>query len=173
MLESLFNVVSGLKACNFIKKRVQHKCISVEFLKTPFLKNTSAGCFWEYLMNSLLIANENDEWYHLVVHIGSLILLDVFLFFLFLSFFLIFLWILLLAEVLRKVCQYLKKKTEVVRKFLNEVSRGEFLQPYLVINVTGLVQFLKILSYLTSTCLLELLAAWYVRETNTSIFISD
>ena len=66
----------------------------------------------------------------------------------------------------------LKKSNGVVQKFLNEVSRGEFLQPYLVINLTGLVQFFKILSYLTSTCLLELLAAEYVRETNTSIFIS-
>ena len=32
--------------------------------------------------------------------------------------------------------------------FLSGVSRGEFLQPYLVINVTGLVQFGKNLSYL-------------------------
>ena len=40
---------------------------------------------------------------------------------------------------------------------------------YLVVNVTGLVQFGKNL-YLTSTCLLELLAAEYLHETNTSIF---
>ena len=47
MLESLFNKVAGLKACNFIKNELQHKCFPVnfrKFLKTP-LQNTSGGCF--------------------------------------------------------------------------------------------------------------------------------
>ena len=42
MLESLFNKVSCLKACNFIKKRLQHRCFSLNIaksLRTPFLKN--------------------------------------------------------------------------------------------------------------------------------------
>ena len=35
--------------CNFIKKRLRHKCFlvnSAKFLRTPFLWNTSGGCFW-------------------------------------------------------------------------------------------------------------------------------
>ena len=39
MLESLFDKVAGLKACNFIKKRLQHKCLAVniaKFLRTYF-----------------------------------------------------------------------------------------------------------------------------------------
>ena len=41
MLESLFNKVA--KACNFIKKRLQHKCFPAniaKFLKTAFLYRT-------------------------------------------------------------------------------------------------------------------------------------
>ena len=37
--ESLFNKVTGLKACNFIKKRLQHSRVPVKyakFLRTPF-----------------------------------------------------------------------------------------------------------------------------------------
>ena len=46
MLESLLNKVAGLSACNFIKKRLQHRCFPVTFAKysrTPFLQNTSGG----------------------------------------------------------------------------------------------------------------------------------
>ena len=42
MLESLFNKVAGLRACNFIKKRLQHRCFPVKFanlLRTLILKN--------------------------------------------------------------------------------------------------------------------------------------
>ena len=42
MLESLFNKVAG-QACNFIKKRLQHRCFPVKIVKlvrTPILKNT-------------------------------------------------------------------------------------------------------------------------------------
>ena len=49
VLDSLFNKVAGQKACNFIKKRLQHKCFPVKFvkfLKTRFfIQNTSGGCF--------------------------------------------------------------------------------------------------------------------------------
>ena len=52
------------------------------------------------------------------------------------------------------------------------------LQIFLVINVTGLVEptelgsvWVKFQLHLTSTCLLELLTAEYLRETNISIFI--
>ena len=41
MLESLFNKVTGLKACNFIKKKLRYRCSPVnvaKFLRTPFLR---------------------------------------------------------------------------------------------------------------------------------------
>ena len=62
--------------------------------------------------------------------------------------------------------------------FLSGVSMGELLQLHLVINVTRLVEptepgsvWEKFQLHLTS-CLLELLAAEYLRETNISIFIT-
>ena len=42
VLESLFNNVEGLQACNFIKKIFQHWCFPMKFakfLRTPILKN--------------------------------------------------------------------------------------------------------------------------------------
>ena len=44
VLESLFNRVSGLWPATLLKKRLQHKCFQVNFVKfwrTPFLQNTS------------------------------------------------------------------------------------------------------------------------------------
>ena len=41
-LESLFDKVVGLQACNFIKKKIQHKSFSVKlakFLRTPIFKS--------------------------------------------------------------------------------------------------------------------------------------
>ena len=46
VLESLFKKIVGLKACNFIKKKPQHRCLSVniaKFLRLPILKNI---CKW-------------------------------------------------------------------------------------------------------------------------------
>ena len=48
VLKSLFNKVTGLKACNFIKRNLQHRCFLVnivKFLRTPILKNI-CGCFY-------------------------------------------------------------------------------------------------------------------------------
>ena len=42
MLEPLFNNIAGLKACRFIKKRLQHICLPIKYVKllrTPILKN--------------------------------------------------------------------------------------------------------------------------------------
>ena len=42
MVKSLFNYVADLKTCNFIKKRIQHRCFPgkfAKFLRTPILKN--------------------------------------------------------------------------------------------------------------------------------------
>ena len=41
MLESLFNNVAGFQSCNFIRKRLQHRCFSeniAKFLRKPILK---------------------------------------------------------------------------------------------------------------------------------------
>ena len=49
---SLYNKVAGVKACNFIKKKLQHRCFPVsiaKFLRTVFVYNASGGC----LSNSL------------------------------------------------------------------------------------------------------------------------
>ena len=91
MLEFLSNKVAGLK------KRLQNRCFSVKFAKSlsaSFLQNTSGGCVWKYLMNSLFMAYENDESCHCVVRIGSPALISFycvcfisFYFFLFFIFF--------------------------------------------------------------------------------------
>ena len=49
VLESIIDKVAGLKACNFIKKRLQYRCLTVKFAKfyrTPFLQNTSHSVHW-------------------------------------------------------------------------------------------------------------------------------
>ena len=41
LLESVSNTVTGMKACNFVKKRLQHRCFLVniaKFWRTPILK---------------------------------------------------------------------------------------------------------------------------------------
>ena len=48
MLESHFKKVTGPQACNFLKKKYQHRCFPVKFerfLRARFLQNTSGGCF--------------------------------------------------------------------------------------------------------------------------------
>ena len=48
MLESYFNKVKALQACNFIRERLQHRCFPVniaKYLRTVFLWNTSGSCF--------------------------------------------------------------------------------------------------------------------------------
>ena len=49
MCQSLFfNKVARLRPATLLKKRPWHKCLPVnfvKFLRTPFLQNTSGGCF--------------------------------------------------------------------------------------------------------------------------------
>ena len=43
-----FNKVAGLRPATLLKKRLWHRCFPVnfvKFLRTPFLQNTSGGCF--------------------------------------------------------------------------------------------------------------------------------
>ena len=47
VLESYFNRVSGLRVVTLLKKRLQHRCFQINFMKflrTPFLQNTSVIC---------------------------------------------------------------------------------------------------------------------------------
>ena len=51
IFESFFNKVPSLHVCNFLKKRLQHKCFPVtiaKFLGAPILKN-----IWEQLLLAL------------------------------------------------------------------------------------------------------------------------
>ena len=46
VLESLFNKVAGLQACNFIKRRLQRNWFPVKFVKilrTPIFRNICEG----------------------------------------------------------------------------------------------------------------------------------
>ena len=52
MLKSLFNKVTVLRACDFIKKSLQHRCFPViiaKFMRTPIPKNI---CEW-LVLNAL------------------------------------------------------------------------------------------------------------------------
>ena len=59
VLESLLNKVAGLEACNFIKKRLQHRYFPVKFaifLRTPILKNICKrlnDCFCSFFLMTL------------------------------------------------------------------------------------------------------------------------
>ena len=110
-----FNKYAGLKACNFIKKRLQHNFFPVKFakfLRTIFFTEHVRWLFLE-------ISNELSLywiWEQLMVSFRGtygpssayFILLPVFRFFLFLFFFLLFFCAFYCFMILRYVCQYLK-----------------------------------------------------------------
>ena len=57
MLESLFKKVAGLKACNFIKKRPEHRCFPVNIAKFLILLNSKNNCerlLFDFFNGSLL-----------------------------------------------------------------------------------------------------------------------
>ena len=88
--------VAGLKACNFIKKRLQHRCFFVKFAKS--LRAFFTKQFRRLLLEisyELSLLHVSDESCHCVVRIGSLALISFyymrFVSFYFLLFFLIFL----------------------------------------------------------------------------------
>ena len=56
VLESLFNKVSGRQTCNFLKKRLQHRCFPVnfaKFLRTLFYRTLSYNCFCSNPVDSI------------------------------------------------------------------------------------------------------------------------
>ena len=61
MLESRFNKVAGLQTCNFIIKRLRHKCFLVKFakyLRTSILQNI---CQWLLLWIQLVWINTQKQ----------------------------------------------------------------------------------------------------------------
>ena len=143
---SLFNKYAGLKACNFIKKRLQHRYFPVKFakfLRTPFFTEyirqlllkisheLSLCCIWEQWMVSFRGTYWLPNVYSILLRVVS---------FLSISFF--------FSEFFWYVCQYLKQSSGGVPRFLSGVSSDELLHPYLVINLPGLVQFERNLSYI-------------------------
>ena len=46
MLDTLFNKITRLKACDFNKKRLQHRCFPVTFREYLFQKISSNGFFY-------------------------------------------------------------------------------------------------------------------------------
>ena len=68
MLEAVFKKVAGLKTCNFIKKKLQHRCFLMKFskfLEHLFLRNTSVGCFcrWEVVVFEKLAGILEQLWW--------------------------------------------------------------------------------------------------------------
>ena len=89
-----------LQACNFIKTRLQHRCFPVKLLITSFFYKThpvvASGIIpWTlflFIWDGWMVPFRGTYW----LSCACFILLRVFRFFLFLSFLLIFLWMLLL-----------------------------------------------------------------------------
>ena len=67
MVEFLFNKVAALKARNFIKKRLQHRCFPVniaKFLRTPFFYRTpfvSVSALYRLLFCAILTQAGQDK----------------------------------------------------------------------------------------------------------------
>ena len=122
-------------------------------------------------MSSPLMAYGNDEWRHFVVRIRSPAIISFYcVCFLTFYFFLfkIFCWFYYLLRYWYKFVNTWNKAVDLFLGSSQGFSRGELLQPYLIINVTGLVKIEEIniflyfnfkKLYLTSTYLSELLVA--------------
>ena len=65
MLESLFNKVAGLNACNFIKKRLHYSYFPVKFAK--FLRTPS---YTEHFRRLLLLREKHNDKKTLVKHVS-------------------------------------------------------------------------------------------------------
>ena len=108
--------------------------------------------FQKYLMNTLFIAYENNEWCLFVVRIDSpafisfycVCFLSVSFFFLFLSYFFVYFTTCLCIEVIFSILKTKQWSCSQISKW----SFKRLLQPYLVINVTGLIQFGQKLKYI-------------------------
>ena len=69
VLESLFNKVAGLQACDFIKKRLQHRCFPVnvtKFLSMLVLTKSANGLFCVTLLYHLTLFSKFIQNYYLI-----------------------------------------------------------------------------------------------------------
>ena len=67
MLQSLFNKDAGVKACNCIKKRLQHRCFTVnipKLIRVSILKNIC-----EQLLLNLYKISNNSAFIYLIKHL--------------------------------------------------------------------------------------------------------
>ena len=53
MLVSVLNKVAGLSACNFIKKKLEHRCFPMNFAK--FLRTSANDCFYTSIIILIII----------------------------------------------------------------------------------------------------------------------
>ena len=61
LCQSLFNKVLGLQSCDFVKKRLQHRCFPVnimEFLRTSFFIEHLWWLLLNFLQNLLIISQQ-------------------------------------------------------------------------------------------------------------------
>ena len=157
--------------------------LSELYINRNFQKSISTSIYHHrrgFSMNSLFIAYKNKEWFHFVVRIGPPALflfycLCVVSFFFSLFSFLFIFFVCVESTTCwgsAKSLSILLISSGVVPRFISGVLRGGFFQPYLVINLTGLIKFGKIrfTSYLhlplRITCFKVFFRSWY---TNFSI----
>ena len=72
ILEFLFNKVAGLKACSFIKKRLQRRCFLVKSAKDhPFYRTlpvaASGNIWWTLSLLHMRMMNRVTAWYVLAL----------------------------------------------------------------------------------------------------------
>ena len=71
-VEIFLNKVTGLQSCNFIKKKLQHRCFCMKFPKfliTSFLQSTSGGYFWELVWYMVTLKSLREVQFYRVVGI--------------------------------------------------------------------------------------------------------
>ena len=75
VLESILIKLQGLRACNFIKKKLQHRCFLtkfVKFLRIPIVKNICERLLLYFQHNSHHHFHYNHFHYHRKVHLYRL-----------------------------------------------------------------------------------------------------
>ena len=75
MLQSVLNKVAGLRTCNFIKKKRQHKCFPLKFakfLRILILKNTCERLLLYFHYNSHHHYHYHHFHYHCKMHLYRL-----------------------------------------------------------------------------------------------------
>ena len=153
MMNCFCGMVDWWKAFSLISSRDHcHRSSPSQIYDTPRAgfepaQNLSSGLAeWScaVVQYSLFIVYGNGEWYPFVVHIGSPSLISFYLvyfvFSYYFSFFAYFFVSFITCWGIEESWRYLKWSSGVVPRIFSGVSRGDLLQLYLIINVTGLVE---------------------------------